>query len=276
MAHKSNLEGQRFGMLVVQEYAGSTEDGRSKWRCKCDCGSIMIARGDCLTSGKTTSCGCVKQKKRDSLMVGRRFGKLMVLRRGENNSRGEARWVCRCDCGKETLVTTANLNSGNSKSCGCDRGIIKHGGVLKGKAERLYSVWLNMKNRCGNANAREYNCYGGRGISVCEEWSTSYDSFRRWALDNGYDSEALFGKCTLDRIDNDKGYSPENCRWVSLKRQNNNRGNNRHLTIDGERMTVSQASEKYGIPYDRLLARLYYGWSDEDAVTKGKMKNQWG
>lgn len=278
MLRKSNLEGQRFGMLVVQGYAGSTEDGRSrsKWYCKCDCGNMKIVRGDRLTSGSVTNCGCVNQKKHDSLMVGRRFGKLTVLRRGENNSRGEVRWVCRCDCGKETLVTTANLNTGNSKSCGCTRGVLKHGGAINSHVERLYHVWLDMKKRCNNHNAREYSRYGGRGISVCEEWASDYDAFRRWSLSNGYNQDAEFGECTIDRIDNNKGYSPDNCRWANMTQQGRNKSNNHFLHIDGEYITISQASERYGIPYDTLWARIKRGWPDADAVIIGRMSNQWG
>lgn len=209
-------------------------------------------------------------------LTGKRFGKLVVLNKADKNSRGEIRWLCQCDCGKTSLVTTSNLNSGNSQSCGCSRGNRKHGGAVDGHVERLYRVWLDMKNRCSNQNSPSYEYYGGRGISVCKEWSESYSSFRDWALANGYKSDARFGECTIDRIDNDIGYCPTNCRWVDLRKQGKNKRNNRLLHIDGEDITVSQAAEKYGIEYDTLWARLKRGWSEEDAVKKGRMSNQWG
>lgn len=209
--------------------------------------------------------------KRD--LIGERFGKLVVLEESGKNKRKEILWLCRCDCGKELLVPTYSLTSGNTKSCGCIRGCNgKHGAYKAGKVERLYRVWLRMKTRCSNPNVSEYRHYGGRGIRVCDEWDKSYASFRKWALENGYDPNAKQGACTIDRIDNNKGYCPENCAWVSMKEQRINRRCNVFLTINGERMTVSEASEKYGVPYDTLLARHHAGWKDEDAVIVRKCK----
>lgn len=200
-------------------------------------------------------------------LIGKRFGKLTVLRRGENSRKNAVQWVCRCDCGRETLVTTNSLTSGNTKSCGCYRGHHrKHGAYCGGKVERLYRVWLNMKNRCGNPNAFGYAYYGGRGITVCEEWANDYDAFRKWSLENGYDPNAKFGECTIDRADNDKGYCPENCAWISMKKQCDNRRCTIFVTVNGERITASEASAKYGVLYDTLLYRHHAGWSDEDAV----------
>lgn len=210
-------------------------------------------------------------KKRD--LTGERFGKLVALEESGRNVRKEILWLCRCDCGKELLVPAYSLTSGNTKSCGCSRSCHgKHGAYKGGKVERLYRVWLMMKTRCSNKNTKEYNNYGGRGIRVCEEWDKSYASFREWALKNGYNPNAKHGECTIDRVDNNKGYCPENCAWVSMKEQSINRRCNVFLTIDGERMTVSEASKKYGVPYDTLLARHHLGWKDEDAVTGRKRR----
>ena len=200
-------------------------------------------------------------------LIGERFGKLVVLEESGKNKKKEILWLCQCDCGNKTLVPTYSLTSGNTKSCGCIKGCHeKHGAYKGGKVERLYRVWLRMKTRCSNPNVQEYRNYGGRGIRVCEEWSKSYASFREWALENGYNPNAKQGECTIDRIDNNKGYCPENCVWDSMKDQSINRRCNVFLTINGERMTVSEASKKYGVPYDTLLARHHNGWTDEDAV----------
>lgn len=215
-------------------------------------------------------------------LTGKRFGKLVVVRRGENNNRGEARWVCRCDCGTETLVTSNNLNSGNTRSCGCtrveklNRFSTKHGGKRRENKDRLYGVWRNMITRCYDENNKQYTRYGGRGIIVCDEWRTDYASFREWSIVNGYNPNSEKGVCTLDRKDNDGNYCPENCRWTNLKEQANNKRNNHYLLVNGERITTAEASEKYGIPYRRLLKRLNSGWSDEEAVLTGKRVNQWG
>ena len=130
-----------------------------------------------------------------------------------------------------------------------------------GKGTRLYSIWKAMKVRCYNPNFRAYSRYGGRGITVCDEWLHDFPAFREWAIQNGY-SDNL----TIDRIDNSKGYSPENCRWVSYKTQANNTRRNIVVTIDGETATIAEICEKRDINpfliYDRIT-RL--GWTPEKA-----------
>lgn len=158
-------------------------------------------------------------------MTGQRFGMLVVLRREGSNSDGLALWRCRCDCGNECVVAGANMRKGNTKSCGCM--IIKSTKArmtTHGKSQtRLYAVWKAMIQRCCNPADKNYNRYGGRGISICREWKNDYLSFYKWAMANGYNKDAPVGQCTIDRINNDKGYSPDNCRWVDLKTQQNNK-----------------------------------------------------
>lgn len=161
-------------------------------------------------------------------LTGRRFGNLVVLCRAENllcKGRITTRWLCRCDCGNEKIISGKHLKSGAVISCGCVGKIHSAESKIKhGKARsRIYSVWCNMKNRCYNPNVRSYKTYGARGITVCDEWKSSFTAFYKWALKSGYDETAGYGECSLDRIDNDKGYFPENCRWVSFKVQANNR-----------------------------------------------------
>lgn len=161
-------------------------------------------------------------------MSGERYGRLVVIERvGTKN--GNATWKCLCDCGNEKVIAGKCLRSGDTKSCGClqlenlREQAHKGHSVIHGDAHsRLYEVWATMIQRCTNKNNKKYPDYGGRGITVCAEWK-KYEQFLAWAKANGYDENAPRGECTLDRIDNDKGYEPGNCRWVSMKVQSNNR-----------------------------------------------------
>lgn len=158
-------------------------------------------------------------------ITGQRFGRLTVLHRFGTSSQGTATWLCLCDCGKECIVIGAAMRKGNTRSCGClhdDKARTRrttHG--MSGT--RLYFVWKTMNQRCSNPNCDDYKDYGGRGITVCEEWQHSFPAFYTWATANGYDENAPQSQCTIDRINNDRGYSPQNCRWVDQKIQCNNR-----------------------------------------------------
>ena len=158
-------------------------------------------------------------------MTGQRFGRLVVLERAENGHRGKVYWQCRCDCGKETSVRGDHLRYGFVRSCGCYNSEVTtsshttHGSYHS----RLYKVYRTMLARCNNPKNTNYRNYGGRGISVCEEWRSDFSAFRDWAIANGYDEMAEFGVCTIDRIDVNGNYEPNNCRWVSMAEQSKNK-----------------------------------------------------
>ena len=199
-------------------------------------------------------------------LTGQRFGRLTVMERAENAKDGHARWLCKCDCGGEIIVVRGDLRDGKVKSCGCLRketaAQIGASGALHGKRNtRLYSIWHSMKARCYNPKHKFYKIYGERGIIVCREWLNDFQAFYDWAMSHGY-SDGL----TIDRIDNNKGYAPENCRWATQKEQCNNLRTNRHYVVNGETRTLPEWCELFNIDYGKAKNRLRNGWSIEEAL----------
>ncbi len=207
--------------------------------------------------------------------VGEKFGRLTALRPVEKKTSCVGMiWHCMCDCGKEIDVPISRLRNGRTQSCGCLAKEVSSA-LHKGKAfhvthggssEHLYGVWAAMKRRCEYPKDKRYKDYGGRGIKVCERWRNDYAAFKEDAFKAGYVEGQEYGKCTIDRIDVNGDYCPENCRWVSMKVQNNNRRNNHFITYKGRTMTVAEWARETGINPGTLYDRLYNGWSTERAL----------
>lgn len=225
-----DLTGKRFGRLVVigrgEDYISPKGKRSIRWLCQCDCGGTALCQTGALEYGTARSCGCSRKKNHRPIIDirGQRFGRLVAEEFVRVDPKRGVIWKCKCDCGNEIECPTKSLRSGHTKSCGClkreeaSNRKKKHGGTHT----RLYNVWNGMRQRCNDPNHKSYKDYGGRGIKVCEEWD-DYENFRSWALENGYDANAKFGDCTLDRIDVYGDYCPKNCRWVDQKTQAQNK-----------------------------------------------------
>jgi len=191
--------------------------------------------------------------------TGERFGRWRVLYRARYNGKLPS-WMCVCDCGKLRVVTTYDLKTRHSESCGCfvreknigNQYCKTHGHTRRGWCSKTYSSWQGMIERCKGNDARDRKNYTERGITVCERWK-SFDNF---LSDMGERPE---GK-TIDRKNNDNGYYLENCRWATMKEQQNNRRNNAIIELNGERKTLMQWSEVTGISEHTLRGRRRQGW----------------
>jgi hypothetical protein len=194
-------------------------------------------------------------------LLGRRFGRLVVVAKAP--SRGSsACWECQCDCGTSVVVRGGNLVAGHTKSCGCcQRESARAARTTHGMSKsQEYKIWRGMLDRCENPNHTFYHLYGGRGIEICEEWHC----FESFYADMGARPSP---KHTLDRIDNDGGYSPANCRWATSVQQQGNRTNSRILTFRGESMCLAAWARRIGCSEEVIRARLKSGWSIERALT---------
>lgn len=201
-------------------------------------------------------------------LSGKTFRKWTVMRGTMARYGGRLRhlWDCRCECGTERAVANDALVSGKSTQCrDCgnrEKATLKSRLVHGGSGTRLHNIWMLMHRRCGDAKHPDFKRYGGRGISVCREWK-NFTAFHEWASVNGYAAGL-----TLDRIDNDRGYRPDNCRWVSRTTQNRNRGNNIRYEWKGQMLILSEISERECVRLTMLRQRVQKrGWPIEAAVT---------
>lgn len=209
-------------------------------------------------------------------LLGKRFGRLELLEMSEKKGRkNRTYWVCKCDCGKVVDVSHDRLQNGYTKSCGClklekaiekikeynEKGLPNPKLIHGCSGTRIYDIYNHMIDRCYKPKDHKYMQYGGRGITVCDEWIDSPSKFFDWAFKNGYSDEL-----TIDRIDVNGNYSPSNCRWATLKQQANNKRNNVKTEVNGEVLTLSEIADKYGFRSGTIWWRYKHGWRNNALI----------
>lgn len=205
-------------------------------------------------------------------LTGRRVGKLTVVSLSDRLYGRQKIYECKCDCGNVVYVRACHITSGHTKSCGCLKSeSMKKVATKHGRSrERLAQIWYGMRKRCSNNNCEQFKNYGGRGITVCDEWLHDFQAFYDWAMANGYEDHL-----TIDRIEVNGNYSPDNCRWITNKDQQNNRRTSHLLTYKGETRSLKDWSKIVGINYSTLKGRInVYGWSAEKALETNAKKKE--
>jgi hypothetical protein len=199
------------------------------------------------------------------IQAGMKFNFLTAIGFSHRTRQGNY-WVFLCDCGTKITALRNIIMSGKNKSCGCykrSRIVVestKHGDAKRGKRERLHSIWYNMIRRCGDTKNTRYADYGGRGIKVCDQWLV-YLPFKEWALANSYNDSL-----TIERIDNEGMYEPNNCKWILFDLQGANKRNSRLLSFSGKTQHAAAWAKEYGIPYKTFHRRLQLGWGIEETL----------
>lgn len=196
-------------------------------------------------------------------LTGQRFGRLVVIGSAGRRYKHPL-WELKCDCGNTHYCVTASLRSGRTKSCGCLNREQKSQNRTHGDSKsKLYHIYHAMLQRCYDKSFKYYDCYGGRGIKICEEWQ-SYEPFRDWALSHGYEDGL-----SIEREDVNRDYCPDNCKWIPLSQQANNRRNTLYVEYHGKMVTMRDLADLYGVDRRRLYRRIVkQGWSVEDAINR--------
>lgn len=197
-------------------------------------------------------------------IAGEKYGRLTAIRFNKINSHNDSEWLFKCDCGKEHAAPAYAVKNGKIRSCGCLKLEMSVSANTKhGLHEtRLYRTWCDMRRRCSDQNRPDWANYGGRGITVCDEWQKDFQQFYDWAMAHGYADGLL-----IERKNNDRGYCPENCEWVTKRQQNNNTRANHKITAFGRTQNLQQWADESGIGHATILFRLKLGWTPEKAVS---------
>jgi hypothetical protein len=199
-------------------------------------------------------------------VTGQKFSRLLVIDWAYTNAHRQSMWNCKCDCGALAVVLGNDLIRGHTRSCGCynDERLIEFNTKHGLAHTKIGMIKDSMRQRCYNPKCKAYKHYGGRGITICDEWLEDPKSFFNWSFANGYEEGLAL---SIDRIDNDGPYSPENCQWTSGEVQGNNRRNNVLLTHNGITLSISQWAKKLGVRVNQIYGRKRRGWSDEKILT---------
>lgn len=199
-------------------------------------------------------------------LAGKTFNRLTVIEY-HSKRKNKHYYLCKCICGNEKVIESYNIRSGHAKSCGClNREIVSSQKVnyRHGMSKtRIHNIWWGIIERCTNENDQAYPNYGGRGITICDEWLNDFEAFEEWAMANGYSE-----KLSIDRIDNDGNYEPNNCRWATRKQQNNNKSNNVRIEINGEIKNLTQWAEYAGIHRSTIYRRMKRGITGPELIQK--------
>jgi len=195
-------------------------------------------------------------------ITGNKYHRLTAMNNTEPYNRNETHhyWRFLCDCGHEKVIRRDHVLSSKIRSCGClarEGNNKKHGHT----GTRLYNIWTHIISRTENRTNPGWKDYGGRGITICAEWRNNFSEFYRWAITNGY-----IDGLTIERINVNGGYSPNNCAWIPLASQNENKTNTVYLTYNGKKQSVKKWSEEIGTPIKTICNRLYSGWSTDEAL----------
>ncbi len=267
-----DMTGQRYGMLLVLgrvPRSNGPKSTRTLWLVRCDCGTEKTAGSNDIRHGKTRSCGCKSGNALDDL-TGQRFGRRVVVERATNGPRQEVMWLVRCDCGNTRAVYAQTLRRGTADGCGKRDCCVntRHGHTAGGQHTVEYNAWQSMMARCYNSQNESYHYYGDRGITVCKRWHT----VKNFLADMGQRPSA---RHSLDRIDNEGNYEPNNCRWATIERQNRNRRSTIMVTTaNGERVPLCDLADLAGVSHNLAGDRIRHGWSVERtlATVSGRVK----
>lgn len=262
---KINEIGNKYNLLTVVSHAGKRK-WQNLWLCKCDCGGSIITTTAKLRNSHTSSCGCrAKNKFKDE--TGKTYGRLYVVEFYGKSEYRQSLFRCKCSCGNTVYVSGTDLRGGHTRSCGC---LVKEAlaaglNTTHGKSShRLFKVWIGMRERCRYEKHKDYKLYGGRGITVANEWE-DFENFFNWSIGNGW-KEGL----VLDRVNNDLGYSPQNCRWTTQLVNAHNKGLRKNNTTgyEGVSFKCNRFHSRIGLTTEGSNRELYLGSYDtaEEAV----------
>lgn len=271
MNKRIDLTGQKFNNLTAIKFA-KIENDSYYWEFKCDCGNIKISRSSDVKNGNVKSCGCL----RESNLVGKRFGKLIAIERFPRYKNKITYYKCLCDCGNEKIISSRYLDNGCTKSCGClivNRTNLTNIKKYKTSIEhKLSLIMKNMKTRCYNPNRDNNKYYYDKSITICDEWLDKKNGTRNfidWAIANGYKEEKLSNgrnKWTIDRIDNSKGYTPENCKWATDIEQARNKTSNKKVIYNNQSYVLTELLHLSKVGFRQLYKRVEMGWDIEKAL----------